>query len=380
MKVLLVVYRDNERSGGSIRVAEVLARSLPRLGVDLNVAVAYGEGGRLKRLLGDKCFLMNAKNSSDLKAWFRYRRFIKNLAPDIVHYVDNAAWMVLASLGAHSKRIMHQHFRPDVGPLGHKRFRSIRWLLGTADKIIAISHGAGRQLVTKCHIRSDKVAVVHNAVDASYLLVDECVDNSEKCILGMAVRIVEDKGIEDALNLLCLLPERFELAIAGDGPARERLVSLAVGLGISHRVNWMGSVAEIADFYRGINFYLFMSWYEGFGLSVAEAMLCGKPVVGLLGDGEIAEPEFPLVTNSNSILVRRSLPGEFTAELDNSVLCALRDEICSLDIDFQRKSELICFARNWVSTNFSSERFSGKIYEVYSSVLSNSASKNGLAI
>lgn len=371
MKIVIAVYRDSERAGGSIRVAEVLARSLPAMGMDLHIVVAYGGGGRLKNLMGEKCSLMGASGPHDLFAWARYRALIKSISPDIIHYVDNVGWMILAGSRAGPKRVNHQHFRPDVGPKGHKRFRQIKWLLGTADRVISISFGARRVLVEKCGIAPSKIAVVHNAVDASYLHAAEDEGRSgQYCVLGMAVRVVEDKGIEDAFNLLRLLPERFQLAIAGDGPARHRLESLGREMGLGDRIAWKGSVEDVSEFYFGIDFYLFMSWYEGFGLAVAEAMHCGVPVVGLLGDGEIGEPEYPLVTKHNSVLLQRSKPGAFEIETNPEVLNRLASQLQTLETDAGRRGELTSCARSWVADRFSSKIFAGKLISVYDELLS----------
>ena len=346
MKVLLVVYRDNERAGGSVRVAEVLANALLKLGVDLHVVVAYGDGGRLSGMLGERCLLMHASSRNDFLAWWRYRCLLKVLNPDVVHYVDTVGWMTLAGAGSHSTRIMHQHFRPDVGPDGFKRFRGIRWFSSAADQVIAISAGAGRQLIEKCGIPPTKVSVVHNAVDPAYLVAgeistDRLVKAPGERILGMAVRVVEDKGIEDAFSLLKKLPPNYSLAIAGDGPAKARLENLAVEMGLTARTRWLGSVSDIRSFYAGIDYYLFMSWYEGFGLSVAEAMFSRKPVVGLLGDGEITEPEYPLVNKTNSLLIERSTPGAFKPELEPQVIRFLAKAILNLDADARAQDALI---------------------------------------
>ena len=370
MKVFVVVYRDSERAGGSVRVAEVLARSLLAKGIDFQVIVAYGAGGRLERLLGEKCILLNASGPRDLLAWARYRRLIASQSPDIVHYVDNVGWMILAGAWAGAKRINHQHFRPDVGPDGHRRFRGIRWLLGTADRIIAISFGAKRVLIEGCGVTREKIVVVHNAVDANYL----CPRQSGVCsgpsyTLGMAIRVVEDKGIEDAFNLLKILPDNFQLAIAGDGPARIRLERLALDMGLEGRVVWKGSLQDVSVFYSEIDFYLFMSWYEGFGLSVAEAMYSGVPVVGLLGDGEIAEPEYPLVTEHNSIVVQRSNPGFFGVEQNHDLLVLLAERIVGLAEDEACRDQMVMAAKDWVISRFSSSIFAERVVGVYKGLL-----------
>lgn len=361
MKILLVVYRDNERVGGSLRVAEILASSLLSEGVDVYVVCAYGDSGRLKAELGDRCILMNSGGRKDFRAWLRYRNFVKRLSPDIVHYVDCVGWMTLAGIGLKPKRIVHQHSRPDVGPGGHKRFRNIRWLSGTADRVIAISEGAGRQLVEKCGVEKEKVSVIYNAVNPDYLKIsqsssgDRNTTASDERVLGMAIRVVEDKGVEDALKLLQYLPNNYVLSIAGDGPAREKLKACALELGVSDRLRWLGSVSDIAEFYKNIDYYLFMSWYEGFGLSVAEAMFCQKPVVGLLGDGEIAEPEYPLVNTENSLLINRSDPGSFKSEVKGEIIELLAKALLMLDENSTARKSMVMNAFDWVNERFTSQ-------------------------
>lgn len=62
-------------------------------------------------------------------------------------------------------------------------------------------------------------------------------------------------------------------------------------------------------------------------------MLIGKPVVGLLGDGEIAEPEYPLATLQNAALIPRSTPNRFGNEQDAAIFHALASRILELKAD-----------------------------------------------
>ncbi|MGN6448914.1 MAG: glycosyltransferase, partial [Brucella intermedia] len=181
--------------------------------------------------------------------------------------------------------------------------------------------------------------------------------------------------MEDAIAILALLPEHFLLTVAGDGPALPRLKVRAQEMGLDNRVEWLGSIDDIARFYEQIDYYLFMSWYEGFGLSVAEAMAIGRPVVGLLGDGEIAEPEYPLVTSENSLLVPRSSPGKFANEADSTKIRELRDAILQLDQDKSRLESMIDNSRNWVRKRFSSQIYGERIHAMYASMISDKAGR-----
>jgi glycosyltransferase involved in cell wall biosynthesis len=101
-------------------------------------------------------------------------------------------------------------------------------------------------------------------------------------------RLVERKGIGDAVTALARLPEA-ELLVAGgpeasrldaDAEAR-RLAALARELGVTDRLRLLGRVppAELPALYRSADVVVCVPWYEPFGMVPLEAMACGVPVV-----------------------------------------------------------------------------------------------------
>lgn len=367
-KISIIIYRDSELAGGSVRVAEIIASTLPALGFDVYALVAYGGEGRVGRILGGRCLYVNSSGPRDVFGWFRFVRMFCRVGPDVIHFVDGVGWMILLSAFSRARKLFHQHFRPDVGPDGLRRIPRIQLLSKFCHGIISISFGAARCLKLKCKIPASKIHVVHNSVSSGYLsfsLLPSLQQEGGVRVLGMAIRVVEDKGVEDAIRLISLLPDRFILKIAGDGPARARFEELCSRMGVANRVVWLGSVRNISDFYREIDYYFYASWYEGFGLSVAEAMWSGRPVVGFSGDGEIFEPEFPLLTHENSLMVRRSRPGIFAPEEDDAVILELCDRLLELDASPSRRASLAALGRNWVLERFSGDRFGRAIADVY---------------
>jgi glycosyltransferase involved in cell wall biosynthesis len=76
-----------------------------------------------------------------------------------------------------------------------------------------------------------------------------------------------------------------ELIIGGSGPDKERLVVLAAG---DKRINFSGFIPEekMNDFYNSLDYFVFPSKSEGYGLPIVEAFACKKPVI-VLNDGLI---------------------------------------------------------------------------------------------
>lgn len=114
--------------------------------------------------------------------------------------------------------------------------------------------------------------------------------------LGMAGRMIPLKGYPLALHATAELRRRghpVELHLAGTGPDEAQLRALAVELGLGESVVFRGVVADMSEFYRGIDLMLVPSLREPFGLVSIEAAAWGCPVIAAAVDGlpETMEPE-----------------------------------------------------------------------------------------
>ncbi len=85
----------------------------------------------------------------------------------------------------------------------------------------------------------------------------------------------------DAVRIFYLLRRRARarLVMVGHGPEEETCRRLAERLGIAGEVEFVGEDPDVARRIRAAGLLLSTSEFEGFGLSVLEAMACGVPVV-----------------------------------------------------------------------------------------------------
>jgi glycosyltransferase involved in cell wall biosynthesis len=101
-------------------------------------------------------------------------------------------------------------------------------------------------------------------------------------------RLVERKGLDDAITALAELPDA-ELLIAGGPPCDDldddtdarRLLATAQAHGVSERVKLLGRVSrsDLPALIRSSDAVICVPWYEPFGIVPLEAMACGVPVV-----------------------------------------------------------------------------------------------------
>jgi glycosyltransferase involved in cell wall biosynthesis len=101
--------------------------------------------------------------------------------------------------------------------------------------------------------------------------------------VGFLARLHPKKNLEVIIEAIARLGEEVELVVAGDGPEayREALKALAVELGVSHRVAWLGFVDAKgkAEFLAQIDVLAMPSAYECFGVAAVEAMSTGVPLI-----------------------------------------------------------------------------------------------------
>lgn len=83
--------------------------------------------------------------------------------------------------------------------------------------------------------------------------------------------------------------------IAGDGPQREHLHSMASSLGIQHALVWSGWIKDMRPLYAALDILLFNSDWDALPTTPIEAAVHGVPVVCSLIHGGLAEVMQPEV-------------------------------------------------------------------------------------
>lgn len=97
-------------------------------------------------------------------------------------------------------------------------------------------------------------------------------------------RLSPEKAIHRAIEAFAGLAPAFPewtLAVAGDGPQRDQLQRLIHRFGVSDRVRLLGWVADVPALLAAADAFVLTSRYEGFPVSLLEAMAAGLPCVAV---------------------------------------------------------------------------------------------------
>jgi len=151
-----------------------------------------------------------------------------------------------------------------------------------ADIVFVDNEGIKTSLI-KMGFESPKIFVSTNAVDydtiASVRPVGEI--RYDGCFCG---RLVKTKGIYDLIQIWKLVTICYpdaKLVVVGDGPEYTRFSNKIKEAGLGRNIKLMGFVSEQDKFLtmQRSRIFIFPSYEEGWGIAVAEAIVCGLEVV-----------------------------------------------------------------------------------------------------
>ena len=98
--------------------------------------------------------------------------------------------------------------------------------------------------------------------------------------------MIEKKGVQVLLKAAAKLTpkQNYKIHIVGDGPYKKELQKQTKKLGIESIVSFWGNQRDIVERLTNADIFVHPAiWEEGFGISIIEAMSCGKICIAWYG-------------------------------------------------------------------------------------------------
>ena len=255
------------------------------------LAPAFAEAGIPVRWMGRR------PGRPGVRALARLKRWVGQVDVVHTHLWAGHVWGAPAARLARRPWVSTEHNSRADGP---GRARVARWARG-GGWVVAVSDAVRSAVIEAGHAPS-RVEVIPNGVDLERLAPRRWPRGTPRALfLG---RLVPQKGLDVLLRALEDVPG-LHLDVAGEGPDRGRLEELAEPLG--ERVRFLGWRSDVVDLLADHHLLVVPSRWEGFGLTVVEALACGRPVVAtqvdilpeLVGEaGLLVPPEDPVALAS----------------------------------------------------------------------------------
>ena len=253
----------------------------------------------------------------DLKSCIAISDVIKKYDPDLIYLNSSKAGALgrIANLRYKKPIIYNPHgwaFNMKTSYLKKKVYIFIERLLSKyTDYIIAISNKEKESAIVNNIANDDKVKVIFNGIDITEY--DNNLEFQKNCrlnlnisedaiVIGMVGRISDQKApdifIKSAYEIKKIIPNAYFI-IVGDGDKLEEIKKLINSLGLEKDVLITGWIDNTFNYINSFDISMLLSRWEGFGLVLAEYMVCKKPIIATNTD---AIPDL-IENNVNGLLI-----------------------------------------------------------------------------
>jgi glycosyltransferase involved in cell wall biosynthesis len=205
----------------------------------------------------------------------------------------NAKWFS----HSHNRMISLSNLNPfsikskrDLTNYFEKRYLLKRYRKNGGNNFIAISEDISNFLRTVLPKDLQSIQLLQNAIDVKRFERPMDFNKVRDNVFNMVSigRLDKNKNHQFLIDVVLELKKReipVHLTILGEGDERISLQEKIVQLNLSDQLSLVGLQEKVEMYLWNADLYLHSAIYEGFGLSIIEAMACGLPVVCTDGRG-----------------------------------------------------------------------------------------------
>ncbi|EER7098485.1 glycosyltransferase, partial [Escherichia coli] len=268
---------------------------------------------------------MDKNFRSFFRALFQVKKIIVALKPDIIHshmFHANIFSRFIRMLIPAVPLICTAHSKNEGGNARMFCYRLSDFLASITTNV---SKEAVQEFIARKATPKNKIVEIPNFINTNKFDFDINVRKKTRdafnlkdstAVLLAVGRLVEAKDYPNLLNAInhLILSKTsncndFILLIAGDGALRNKLLDLVCQLNLVDKVFFLGQRSDIKELMCAADLFVLSSEWEGFGLVVAEAMACERPVVATDSGGvkEVVGPHNDVIPVSNHILLAEKI-------------------------------------------------------------------------
>lgn len=283
MRILHLVNHVDDCGIGTVNATVDLAMHQSRQGHEVIIASLPGS---FVQLLGSEgvehVVLEVSPNPAVLpRSYWKLSQLVKRTRPDIVHsHTVSGSLLGLLTKPRRGYRT--------VSTL-HTAFQRISVVMGTSDRVIAVSEAVAEASIA-AGIPRRKVRVVLTGALGSprYDRQSAEVPQVRRPSIVSVGGLYRRKGQADLVSAFASVANHAtspHLYLLGDGPERRALLAQVARADISGQVHVVGFQTNVGEWLRRADIAVLASYREPFGLALLEARAAGCAVLGSTADG-----------------------------------------------------------------------------------------------
>jgi len=286
-KVKIFYITTDTNIGGTERMLLTLLKGVDREEYDIFLC-ALKSGGPLI----EKAAKLNVRGICT-KNPFKILGLLKKYSPDILHtflFHSNILGRILGRIASVPVIISSQRSIDKWRKPWHSFID--KWTSGLCNIVISNSDAGRKILLEREKISSEKIITIHNGIEIDKFTKVADIQkirnrlgfSKEDFVIGIIANLREVKGhrylFEAFRQASELLKDRqLKLLVVGEGKLRVELELLAKKLQIENNVFFTGFRDDVSEILKIIDIFVLSSLWEGFPVSILEAMASSKPVI-----------------------------------------------------------------------------------------------------
>lgn len=316
MNIVYIITRSDVLGGASVHLLD-LAKGMINQGHQVHILVG-GEGTFTEELKKNNVSFSSLKYlkreialTHDVLGFWEIKKQLKQLKPDIVHCHSSKAGLLgrLAAKSLNLSVVFTVHgwaFTEGISPKKQKIYAMLeKFLINFSDHIITVSEfdriygfnfGVGSP---------DKVTTIHNGIPIQDLQTKKVKQGDQPCKVIMVARFDDQKDQITLIQALGLLENKnWVMEFIGSGPTLEYCKQKVNKLGLENKIKFLGQQRNVKDFLNESDIFVLSTNYEGFPLTILEAMRAKLPVIAtdVGGNNEsIIDKETGFLTKKNDV-------------------------------------------------------------------------------
>lgn len=359
MNIVYIITRSDTLGGANIHLLD-LAEGVQNLGHQVTILIG-GEGvvTQQARTRGLNCISLEnmvreINPVKDFKCFFEIKKHLLAIKPDIVHCHSSKAGILgrLVSYHLKIKNVFTAHgwaFTEGVSAKKAFVYKCIeKYIAYITDKIIAVSE-YDRQHALKNGVSNDEQMVtIHNGIKSL-----PAIPKKEELVrIIMVARFSPPKNYGDLITALSQIRDLNWCAeFVGDGELKLEMEQLCTNLNLQDRILFSGQCFDVNQRLVNADIFVLCSNYEGFPLTIIEAMSHSLPIItsDVGGCNEAIDGNGYLIPKGN--------------------VQELADKLALLINDQNKRQEMGNISHQRFSNHFTFEKMLKRTVDIYHNVL-----------
>jgi len=219
--------------------------------------------------------LMRQEKTQIVQTTLFYADVIGTMAGILARVPIRISWETVS----HENNVFHHPIQRRIG---------YRWAAKKMDRIVSVSSDVRRSLIQWRRIPAQKIDLIPYGVDLKKYKQNrpDCLKalNLERNwpVIGTVGRLESYKGhplLIQAIRRIAYDFPDMACIFVGDGPDRERLLSLAEKAGVGDRIRFLGFRKDIPELLGVMDLFVLCSYTEGLPNALLEAMAASLPII-----------------------------------------------------------------------------------------------------